>query len=85
MDGICTITSQAGWKWNDILHDLGMRLCDLAHQEFVLVCDGVRDVVKAHAEGRIALVPTLEAATPIEDEVDRVDVASPSRRARSTR
>lgn len=74
MDGIGTITSPAGWKWTDILHDLGMRLCDLAHQDFVLVCDGVRDVVRAHREGRIALVPTLEAATPIENEVDRVDV-----------
>jgi membrane dipeptidase len=74
MDGICTITGPAGWKWNDVLHDLGMRLSDLAHQELVIVADGVRDVVKAHAEGRIALVPTLEAATPIENEVDRVDV-----------
>ena len=47
MDGICTITGPAGWKWNDILFDLGMRLSDLAHQEFVIVCDGVRDIVKA--------------------------------------
>jgi len=31
MNGLCTITSQAGWKWTDVLHDLGMRLCDLAH------------------------------------------------------
>jgi len=74
MDGICTITSQMGWKWNDILHDLGMRLCDLAHQDLIIVCDGVRDVLAAHETGRIALVPTLEAATPIENELDRVDV-----------
>jgi membrane dipeptidase len=73
MDGICTITSQMGWKWNDILHDLGMRLCDLAHQDFVIVCDGVRDILRAHETGRLALVPTLEAATAIENEVDRVD------------
>jgi membrane dipeptidase len=51
-----------------------MRLCDLAHQDFVVVCDGVRDVLRAHADGRIALVPTLEAATPVENEVDRVDI-----------
>ena len=74
MDGICTITSQMGWKWNDIVHDLGMRLCDLAHQDLIIVCDGVRDVLRAHETGRIALVPTLEAATPIENELDRVDV-----------
>src|SRR5262245_66282242 len=74
MDGICTITGPAGWKWNDILFDLGIRLSDLAHQEFVVVCDGVRDIQRSHAEGRIALVPTLESATPIENEVDRLDV-----------
>lgn len=74
MNGICTITSQAGWKWNDVLHDLGMRLCDLAHQDFIVVCDGVRDILKAQATGQLALVPTLESATPIENELDRVDV-----------
>ena len=48
MDGICTITSKRGWKWNDILHDLGMRLCDLAHQDFVIPCRKVNDIVRAH-------------------------------------
>lgn len=74
MDGICTITSPNGWKWNDILHDLGMRLCDLAHQDFVIVCDGVQDIREAHQKGRLALVPTLEGAMSIENEVDRVDI-----------
>ena len=74
MNGLCTITSHAGWKWSDILHDLGMRLCDLAHQDFIVVCDGVRDILAAHQTGRLALVPTLESATPIENELDRLDV-----------
>jgi membrane dipeptidase len=74
MNGLCTINSHAGWKWNDILHDLGMRLCDLAHQDFIIICDGVRDILKAHETGRLALVPTLESATPIENELDRVDI-----------
>ena len=74
MNGLCTITSQAGWKWSDIIHDLGMRLCDLAHQDFIVVCDGVRDILAAHQTGRLALVPTLESATPIENELDRLDV-----------
>ena len=30
MDGVCTIHSSSGWQWDDVLHDLGMRLCDLA-------------------------------------------------------
>ena len=74
MNGLCTITSQAGWKWSDIIHDLGMRLCDLAHQDFIVVCDGARDILTAHQTGRLALVPTLESATPIENELDRLDV-----------
>lgn len=74
MDGICTITSKMGWKWNDVLHDLGMRLCDLAHQDFVIPCRKVNDIVRAHSEGSIALVPSLEGSAMIENEVDRIDI-----------
>ena len=44
MDGICMIHSSVGWQWNDVLHDLGMRLCDLAHQDFVVPCLRAGDV-----------------------------------------
>lgn len=74
MDGICTISSKMGWKWNDVLHDLGMRLADLAHQDFVIRCERVDDIYRAHKEGRIALIPTIEGAAPLENEVDRVDI-----------
>ncbi len=74
MDGTCTISSQAGWKWNDILHDLGMRYADLAHQDFVIRCERVEDIYRAHKEGRLALIPTIEGAAPLENEVDRVDI-----------
>lgn len=74
MDGTCTIHSKGGWKWNDVLHDLGMRICDLAHQDFVIRCESVDDIVRAHDEGRIALVPTLEGSAMIENEVDRIDI-----------
>ncbi len=74
MDGTSIITSKMGWKWNDVLHDLGMRLCDLAHQDFVMQCRTIDDIVKAHNEGRISLVPTLESSAMIENEVDRIDI-----------
>jgi membrane dipeptidase len=74
MDGVCCITSAHGWKWTDVIHDLGIRLSDLAKQDFVTVAFGVRDIVEAHETGRLALVPGLEAATMIENEVDRIDV-----------
>ena len=74
MDGVCTITSKGGWKWSDVIFDLGMRMCDLAHQSFVIRCESVADIVRAHKEGKIALVPTLESCTMIENELDRLDI-----------
>jgi membrane dipeptidase len=74
MDGIATITSKRGWKWTDIIHDLGQRLCDIAHQDMVLRGERVSDIIKAHDTGKIAFIPTLESLTPIENEVDRIDV-----------
>jgi len=74
MDGICTIHSRSGWQWDDVLHDLGMRLCDLAHQDFVIHCLRVADIHRAHDEGRVALVASMEGAAMIEHEVDRIDL-----------
>jgi membrane dipeptidase len=74
MDGTSNITSKAGWKWNDVVHDLGMRLCDLAHQDFLVQCRRVEDISRAFSEGRIAWVPVVEGAAPIENEVDRIDI-----------
>jgi membrane dipeptidase len=74
MDGTALITSKSGWKWDDIILDLGMRLCDIAHQDLVIRAEKVDDIRRAKANGQIALVPSLEAATAIENEVDRLDV-----------
>lgn len=74
MDGTCTITSSAGWKWTDVLHDVGMRLCDLAHQDMIIRAEGLRDIHRAAETGRVALIPALESATPVENEIDRIDV-----------
>lgn len=74
MDGTACVTSQAGWKWNDIIHDLGMRLSDIAHQDYVRLATRVDDIVAAHDNGNLAIVMGLEAATPIENELDRIDI-----------
>ena len=74
MDGMAGITSKMGWKWEDVIYDLGMRLCDIAHQSFVIRCEGVQDVLQAFNEGKLAFVPVLESAAPIENELDRLDV-----------
>lgn len=74
MDGICRIHSHSGWQWDDVLHDLGMRLCDLAHQDFVIPCLRVDDVHRAHREGKVAWVATMEGAAMIEHDLDRIDI-----------
>ena len=74
MDGTALITSNAGWKWTDVIHDIGLRYSDFAHQEMVYVAQTIDDLYRAKPEGKIAFVATLESATPIENELDRVDI-----------
>ncbi|MFQ5637657.1 MAG: dipeptidase [bacterium] len=74
MDGTAMITSKNGWKWSDIIYDMGMRLCDLAHQDFLIKCEKVDDITRAHREGKIALIPAQEGAAMIENELDRIEI-----------
>jgi membrane dipeptidase len=74
MDGTCCISSDGGWKYTDVLFDLGIRMSDLAHQDYVIKAESVADIKRAHETGRVAHVFGLEAATMIENEVDRLDV-----------
>lgn len=74
MDGLCQVHSLHGWKWTEVLHDLGMRLCDLAHQDFVIVARGVDDILRAHREGKLAWIASIEGAAMIENELDRIEV-----------
>jgi membrane dipeptidase len=74
MDGTACITSKAGWKWDDVIWDLGMRLSDIAHQDMVFRAETTQDIVRAKRDGQIAFIPSLEAATPIENELDRLDI-----------
>jgi membrane dipeptidase len=68
------LDGMGGWRWDDVVFDLGMRYSDIAHQDFVYRAETIADLERAKPSGRCALVSTLEAATPIEDDVDRVDV-----------
>ena len=74
MDGIAQIHSKSGWKWDDVLTDLGHRLCDIAHQDFVIHCKNVKDIRTAHHEGKMAWIAAMEGAAMIENEVDRIDL-----------
>ncbi len=74
MDGTTYITSYSGWKWNDVIHDIGIRLCDIHHQTMVTHCKSVEDIRHAAENGKVSMVLALESATPIENELDRIDV-----------
>ena len=74
MDGTCCISSDAGWKYQDVLFDLGVRMADLAHQDFVVKAESLADIEDARRTGRVAHIFGLEAATMIENEIDRIDV-----------
>jgi len=74
MDGTCAITSKHGWKWNDVLYDLGIRLSDIAHQDYIVRCENVEDIISAHENGKLALIPTIEGAAMIENELDRIEI-----------
>ena len=74
MDGTACVTGHAPWRWDDIVTDLGMRQADLAHASDAMAVRTVADIDAAHESGRVGLVFGLEAATPIENEIDRLDV-----------
>ncbi|WP_066582162.1 dipeptidase [Cellulomonas timonensis] len=74
MNGTNCVTSEHGWKWNDVVYDLGLRFADVAQQDHIVLARTVTEIVAAKESGRIALIAGLEAATMIENELDRLDV-----------
>ncbi len=74
MDGTACVTGQAPWRWDDVVTDLGMRQADIAHQDHVVVVRRVADIEDACRDRKIGVVFGLEAATPIENEIDRLDI-----------
>lgn len=74
MDGTGCIVSHTGWSWEDTIYDIGMRRADLARQRYAHVVERLDDIHRAHRDGTLGIVLSLEAATPIENQVDRVDI-----------
>lgn len=74
MNGTACVTGNAPWQWDDVVTDLGMRQADLAHQSSVVVIKTVADIYAAHENGTVGLLFGLEAATPIGNDIDKLDV-----------
>ena len=73
LDGLSGIHSKHGWKWDDIVHDVSMRACDIAHSEYATRCGSVEDIHRAREEGKVTVIPALESAAMIENELDRIE------------
>jgi membrane dipeptidase len=72
--GVIGSTRRSGWKWDDLIMTLGLRLADLAHQDGVVVARTVQDILAAQRDGQLAFVMGTESAGAIENELDRLDV-----------
>ena len=73
LDGLSNVHSHHGWKWDEIIHDVTMRACDIAHSEYAIRASCVSDIHRARENGQLAFVPALESAAMIENELDRLD------------
>ncbi len=74
MDGIMNVTTRTGLKWDDVIWNIGMRYADIAHQSLVIIAQTTADIVRAAETGKIAVIPSVEAASVIENEIERIDV-----------
>jgi membrane dipeptidase len=74
MDGIMNVASKTGLKWDDIIWNLGIRFADIAHQDTIILARTTHDIFHAKATGRVALIPSIEASSVVENEIDRIDV-----------
>jgi membrane dipeptidase len=74
MAGASCVTSENGWKWDDLIYALGMRLSDVAKQDYVVLATSLAGIRAAKQAGQLALVAGLECCSPIENELDRIDI-----------
>jgi membrane dipeptidase len=74
LDGVLRMHSKNGWKFSEVVHDIGMRAADIAKQDFVVRAESVEDIQRAREEGKVAIVPGIEGCMMIENELDRIDV-----------
>lgn len=73
LDGLSGVHSKHGWKWDDIVHDVSMRACDIAHSDYAFQGRTVDDIHRARENGKLAIFQALESAAMIENELDRIE------------
>jgi membrane dipeptidase len=70
---VSMIRSHASFDWDDAVADLAMRQSDWAHQRLVVPVRSLADS-KNLGKDQVGVVLTLEAATPIGNDIDRLDI-----------
>jgi membrane dipeptidase len=60
--------------YEQVINFLGMRHCDYAHQDFVVPAMKVKDITDAFKEGKVAVIQTIEQASAIDRDVDKIDL-----------
>ncbi|WP_262286337.1 dipeptidase [Micromonospora sp. MA102] len=68
------IMSHYSWTWADVAYDIGHRLADLSHQDYVRIVRSVADIRAIQGSGHLGWVLALEAASMIDNDLDRLDV-----------
>lgn len=68
-------SSPALWGFSDTIWDYGMRRADMDHHsDLVMRGYSIKDILEAKQTGRCAVMPDVENAQVIENDLDRLDV-----------
>jgi membrane dipeptidase len=73
-NGTGFIRSPDPWDWDNIIHQIGIYRADIDHQDMVFIATKAEDFIRAHNEGKIAMVLHLEAPPHIGEDIIKVDI-----------
>jgi membrane dipeptidase len=57
-----------------VIDFMGMRQCDFDHQDFAIIARTIDDIYRAFKEGKVAVINTIEQASAIDRDVDKIDL-----------
>ena len=60
--------------FENVVNFVGMSQCDYAHQGFVIPALKAEDITRAFKEGKVAVIQTVEQASAIDRDIDKVDL-----------
>ncbi|MBC7091373.1 MAG: membrane dipeptidase [Nitrososphaeria archaeon] len=73
-DGVALAKSPDAWAWENVVHQIGMFISDVDHQDLAFIARRIEDIPRAHDEGKTAIIIHLESTPHIGTEFDKVDV-----------